>query len=88
RDAKEASSGTKSATPIAETPQSISVITGEDISALGLANLNQTLRYVAGVTPETRGANAEIYDQFKLRGFDAPRYLDGLKLFASASGYA
>jgi iron complex outermembrane recepter protein len=82
------SSGTKSAAPILETPQSISVITAEDITGLGLSNLNQTLRYVAGVTPETRGANAEIYDQFKLRGFDAPRYLDGLKVFTSATGYA
>ena len=88
RDAKEASSGTKSATPIAETPQSISVITGGDIANLGLANLNQALRYVAGVTPEQRGAAAEVYDQFKLRGFDAPIYLDGLKLFTSATGYA
>jgi iron complex outermembrane receptor protein len=46
------------------------------------------LRDVAGVTPETRGSAAEVYDQFKLRGFDAPVYLDGLKLFVSASGYA
>lgn len=83
-----ASSGTKSATPILETPQSISVVTGTDIEALGLSNLNQVLRYVAGVTPELRGANAEVYDQFKLRGFDAPRYLDGLKIFTSPTGYA
>ena len=84
----QASSGTKSDTPIVETPQSISVVSSEDISQLGLANLNQALRYVAGITPESRGANAEIYDQFKLRGFDAPRYLDGLKVFTSATGYA
>jgi iron complex outermembrane receptor protein len=74
--------------PILETPQSISVITNADIADLGLQNLNQALRFVAGVTPEQRGASAEVYDQFKLRGFDAPIYLDGLKLFASASGYA
>ncbi|WEK43740.1 MAG: TonB-dependent siderophore receptor [Candidatus Sphingomonas colombiensis] len=84
----QASSGTKSDTPVVETPQSISVISGEELRDLGLANLNQALRYVAGITPETRGANAEIYDQFKLRGFDAPRYLDGLKVFTSATGYA
>ncbi len=84
----EASAGTKSAIPILETPQSISVITNGDIADLGLQNLNQALRFVAGVTPEQRGASAEVYDQFKLRGFDAPIYLDGLKLFASASGYA
>ncbi len=83
-----ASSGTKSATSIVETPQSISVISAADIAGLGLQNLNQTLRFVAGVTPETRGASAEVYDQFKLRGFDAPVYLDGLRQFGSATGYA
>lgn len=80
--------GTKSDVRVAETPQSISVITSGDVADLGLANLNQALRYVAGVTPEQRGAAAEVYDQFKLRGFDAPVYLDGLKLFTSATGYA
>ncbi len=84
----EASSGTKSNTPLLETPQSISVIDANDIATLGLQNLNQALRFVAGVTPETRGASAEVYDQFKLRGFDAPVYLDGLKQFGSATGYA
>ncbi|MEG3082228.1 TonB-dependent siderophore receptor [Sphingomonas sp. PB2P12] len=84
----QAVSATKTDTPLAETPQSISVITGEDIAELGLQNLNQSLRFVAGVTPETRGASAEVYDQFKLRGFDAPVYLDGLKQFGSATGYA
>jgi iron complex outermembrane receptor protein len=79
-----ASSGTKSATPIVETPQSISVISAADIAGLGLQNLNQALRFVAGVTPETRGASAEVYDQFKLRGFDAPVYLDGLRQFGTA----
>ncbi len=83
-----ASSGTKSVTSIVETPQSISVISAADIAGLGLQNLNQALRFVAGVTPETRGASAEVYDQFKLRGFDAPVYLDGLRQFGSATGYA
>jgi iron complex outermembrane receptor protein len=80
-----ASSGTKSATPLAETPQSISVITSSDIASLGLSNLNQALRFVAGVTTEQRGSSAEVYDQFKLRGFDAPQFLDGLKLVGGAS---
>jgi iron complex outermembrane receptor protein len=84
----QASSGTKTDTPLAETPQSITVITSDDIAGRSLQNLNQALRFVAGVTPETRGASAEVYDQFKLRGFDAPVYLDGLKQFGSSSGYA
>jgi iron complex outermembrane receptor protein len=90
RPANIGSAGTKSATPLLETPQSISVLTAGDLSALGLQNLNQALRYVAGVTPEQRGASAEVYDQFKLRGFDAPVFLDGL-IYTSqndATGYA
>ena len=80
--------GTKTDTPVLETPQSITVISGAEIAGLGLQNLNQSLRTVAGITPETRGASAEVYDQFKLRGFDAPVYLDGLRMPNSASGYA
>ncbi|WP_010161723.1 TonB-dependent siderophore receptor [Sphingomonas sp. PAMC 26617] len=86
RPSTEASAGTKSAAPLAETPQSISVISAAEIADLGLANLNQALRFVAGVTTEQRGASAEVYDQFKLRGFDAPQFLDGLKLIEGA-GY-
>ena len=81
-------SATKTNVPIAETPQSISVIDASEVAKLGLQNLNQALRYVAGVTPETRGADAEVYDQFTLRGFAAPVFLDGLKEFTSATGYA
>jgi len=86
RPRTESSAGTKSVAPIAETPQSISVISSADIADLGLANLNQALRFVAGVTTEQRGSSAEVYDQFKLRGFDAPQFLDGLKLIGGA-GY-
>uniref|UniRef100_UPI0035CC5FDE TonB-dependent siderophore receptor n=1 Tax=uncultured Sphingomonas sp. TaxID=158754 RepID=UPI0035CC5FDE len=85
RPRSEASAGTKGSAPIAETPQSISVISAADIADLGLANLNQALRFVAGVTTEQRGSSAEVYDQFKLRGFDAPQFLDGLKLAGGAS---
>jgi len=83
----EASSGTKSDLPLAETPQSISVIDSSTISDLGIQNLNQAMRFVAGVTPETRGASAEVYDQFNLRGFTVPTFLDGLKLIGGV-GYA
>lgn len=85
-----ASAGTKTDTPLLETPQSVSVISSAEIADLGLQNLNQALRYVAGVTPEQRGASAEVYDQFKLRGFDAPVFLDGLYFVgqSDATGYA
>lgn len=80
--------GTKTDTPLVETAQSISVISRADLDTRGVQSLNQALQLTAGISPDTRGANAAIYDQFKLRGFDAPQYLDGLKLFASPTGYA
>ena len=73
------STGSKLATPLVDTPQSVAIITGERIDQLGLQSLNQALRYTAGVTPETRGGVVTRYDQFKLRGFDVnATFLDGL----------
>ena len=37
------------------------------------------MRYTPGVTLDIYGATT-FFDAFKLRGFDAPRYLDGLRL--------
>ncbi|MGI4958394.1 MAG: TonB-dependent receptor plug domain-containing protein, partial [Janthinobacterium lividum] len=81
---------TKTATPLSETPQSISVISNEEITTLGLRNLAQSLRFVAGVTPEQRGSSAEVYDLFTLRGFAAPVFLDGLYYVyqTDGTGYA
>ncbi len=83
-----ASSGTKSDAPLVETAQSISVISRDDLDVRGVQNLNQALRYTAGISPDTRGVNAELYDQFRLRGFIAQRYLDGLRVFTSPTGYS
>ena len=60
RPRNEASAGTKSAVPIAETPQSISVISAADIADLGLQNLNQALRFVAGATTEQQIGRAHV----------------------------
>lgn len=78
--ANRATAGTKTDTPILETPQSISVIPRDQIEDQNAQTLNQILRYTAGVTPETRGAVATRYDQLKIRGFDADYYLNGMKL--------
>ncbi|WP_255602139.1 TonB-dependent siderophore receptor [Glacieibacterium megasporae] len=86
----DAFAATKTLTPLAETPQSISVISSEQINTLGLQNLDQALRFVAGVTPEQRGASADVYDLFTLRGFAAPVFLDGLYYVyqTDGTGYA
>jgi iron complex outermembrane receptor protein len=73
------STGSKLATPLVETPYTVSVITADRIDQLGLQSLAQALRYTSGVTPETRGGVVTRYDMFKLRGFDVnATFLDGL----------
>jgi iron complex outermembrane recepter protein len=85
--ASQSATATKTDTPILTTPQSISVITKDQIAAQGAQNLTEALRYTPGVTIESFGANA-FFDAFKLRGFDAPRYLDGLRLPADNTTFA
>ncbi len=80
-------SSTKTDTPILETPQSISVVTRDQMAAQGVQNVSQALEYVPGVTPESFGANS-FFDAVKVRGFDAPRYLDGLRLPSDVTTFA
>lgn len=88
RPMSESVSGTKSRTPVIETPQSISVIARDELEVRGVQSLNAALQLTAGVTPDLRGNNADVFDQFKLRGFDVPQYLDGLRLASSQTGFA
>jgi iron complex outermembrane receptor protein len=85
--ASQSATATKTDTPILTTPQSISVVTKDQVEAQGATNITEALRYTPGVTVESFGANA-FFDAFKLRGFDAPRYLDGLRLPADNTTFA
>lgn len=84
----QAGSGTKTSTPLIETPQAISVIDRNDLDLRVVDNLNAAMHYTAGVGPDTRGNTAGRYDQQTLRGFTPDQYLDGLRLIGSANGYA
>jgi iron complex outermembrane receptor protein len=77
--AGQSATGTKTDTPILTTPQSISVVTKDQIADQGAQNLVEALRYTPGVTLDIYGATT-FFDAIKLRGFEAPRYLDGLRL--------
>lgn len=70
RTTSHASSATKTDTAIAETAQSVSVIAREELDARGVQNLNEAMRYVAGVTLESSGIDNRV-DDFRIRGFDA-----------------
>jgi iron complex outermembrane receptor protein len=85
--ASQSATATKTDTPILTTPQSISVVTKDQVEDQGAANITEALRYTPGVTVESFGANA-FFDAFKLRGFDTPRYLDGLRLPADSTTFA
>lgn len=83
RTTTHASGATKTDTPIAETAQSISVIAREELDARGVQNLNEAMRYVAGVALESSGIDNRV-DDFRIRGFDAGSWsnnvtIDGMR---------
>lgn len=71
-------SATKIAIPLIETPQSVSVITRDQIDILNWQNLQQAVRYTSGVAGENYGPD-ERYDWLTLRGFQPVQYVDGLQ---------
>jgi iron complex outermembrane receptor protein len=84
--ANRSSSGTKTNTPINETPQSISVIGAEQIRDQAPRSLDQILGYAPGVVGGTFG-NDTRNDWFLIRGFksdDNSLFLDGQQLFNTA----
>jgi len=64
------SGATKTDTPVAEMAKSVSVIAREELDARGVQNLNEAMRYVAGVSLESTGIDNRV-DDFRIRGFDA-----------------
>lgn len=77
--ARQSATSTKTDTPLLETPQSISVVTKDQIKDQGAQTVQDALQYTPGVSLQGYGANA-FFDGVKVRGFDAPQYLDGLRL--------
>ena len=80
---KSSSTGTKTDTPLIETPQSISVVTREQIETQAAATVGQALRYTPGVVAEWRGMSSSKYDHLVVRGsagYTVDAYWDGLKI--------
>ncbi|MGV0130963.1 TonB-dependent siderophore receptor [Burkholderia gladioli] len=73
------SAGSKTATSLLEIPQSVSVVTHDQMVQQDAQTLNAAVRYTSGVQPETRGAVATRYDMLTVRGFLANTYWNGLK---------
>lgn len=79
--AKQGTAGSKTDTPLIETPQSVSVITREQLDAQNVQSLSQALTYTPGVSVNGTGTDTR-YDWPLIRGFSATTYglyLDGLR---------
>lgn len=82
--ARQSATGTKTDTSIEKTPQSISVVTAEEMALHQPKSVKEALSYTPGVAVGTRGAS-NTYDYLIIRGFAADgqsqnNYLDGLKM--------
>lgn len=73
------STATKMDIPLIETPQSVSVITRDQLDVLHLAEMEEAVRYTAGIRGGIFGSD-DRYDWMTLRGFRPAQYLDGLRL--------
>ncbi|HAX9582633.1 TPA: ferrichrome porin FhuA [Escherichia coli] len=82
--ARQSATGTKTDTPIQKVPQSISVVTSEEMALHQPKSVKEALSYTPGVAVGTRGAS-NTYDYLIIRGFAADgqsqnNYLNGLKM--------
>lgn len=83
--ARRSDSATKTDTTLIETPQSVTVVTRQQMTDQAAQSVGQALRYTASVLAETR-LSAGRYDSAFIRGFGGSggnagfiNYLDGLK---------
>ncbi len=82
--AKRSATATKTDTPIEKTPQSVSVVTREEMDIHQAQSVKEALGYTPGVVVSNRGAST-TYDFVSIRGFTSVglsqnNYLDGMKL--------
>lgn len=85
--AQRAMAGMKTDTPLIETPQSVSVVTSDQIRAVKAASLADALGYTPGVSSQSP-AFSRMVDDLMLRGFNVAagnsgQLRDGLKLQSS-----
>ncbi|QTC48281.1 ferrichrome porin FhuA [Pantoea ananatis] len=84
--AKRSATATKTDTPLRKTPQSITVVTREEMDLLDPPTLKDAFRYAADVMVDSRGS-VSGFNSVNIRGFSQISdniYLDGLKLQADS----
>jgi len=68
-----AATGTKTDTALVEVPQSVSVITLEELKDRNVHSLDQALQYTPGVSPSVYGQD-DRFDWITIRGFAAQNF--------------
>ena len=87
--ARRSLSGSKTDTPLRETPQAVSVVTRDEIDARGANSVREALRYTPGVMAEANGDDVRGGWMW-IRGYNAYArlWLDGLAMAGDTEGYA
>jgi len=85
--ATRSATGTKTDTPLIETPAAISVVTRDQVQAQAAQNISQAVRYTSGVRGEPQGADSR-FDRIFIRGFEADQYLDSMRLITTGFGFS
>ncbi|WP_394790986.1 TonB-dependent siderophore receptor [Rhodoferax sp.] len=76
--AKRSSTANKTDTPLSETPQSVTVVTRDQMVDQGANTMQEALLYAAGVRSDTYGLDSRS-DDAAIRGSTADTYVDGLR---------
>lgn len=77
--AKQSATATKTARAVAETPQSITVTTADQIRQQQVTTTSEAMRYVPSTNAEIFGADPRA-DWIRMRGFLVPELLDGTRM--------
>lgn len=76
--AKRSATATKTDTKLSETPQSVTVVTRDQIVDQGANNMQDALNYAAGVRSDAYGLDSRS-DGVRVRGAAPDEYLDGVR---------
>ncbi len=78
--AKASTAGTKTATPIVETPQSITVVGQDRIETFQATSASEVFRYTPGISADAYGSDTRSDNYLTIRGLPANFFQDNLRL--------
>ncbi|AOA60012.1 ferric siderophore receptor [Acinetobacter larvae] len=77
----------KIAVDLAETPQSINVVSQQQMALQQAHSSSEALRYSAGLNSEKFGGFGSYLDLTRIRGVDADYYLDGIRVVSNPGSW-